>query len=174
MMKVISRVDPLQRRAGRGLFSACTHCWLIIPPRAYDKQTHWECRRVSSCLPQEIHSLASRLLFMLCLYHLHLHHCSPVVGDWLVWKSVPYARGVLQRPLNARAMIQHTDLSIVHLHVWTWPSMSLLHWDSSNSRSLRICNSKTKISHSTSKNCFKPEETMLFLQVCFKSTQILF
>lgn len=70
------------------------------------KQTHWECRRVSSCHPQEIHSLASRLLFMLCLYrNLQFHHCSPGVGDWLIWKSVLLARGILQRPLNARAVI---------------------------------------------------------------------
>lgn len=70
--------------------------------------------------------------------------------------------------------IQHADFSITRLHACPWPKTSPMHRDSSNSRSLRTGSSKTNVSHSTSKNCIKPEETMLFLQVCFKSTQIFF
>lgn len=109
-----------------------------------------------------------------CLYCPHLHYCSPCASGWPVWKVCSSARDVPWRPLNAPDMIQHADLSITRLHACPWPNTSPMHWDASNSRSLRICSSKKTISHSTSKNCIKPEETMLFLQVCFKSTQILF
>lgn len=109
-----------------------------------------------------------------CLYHPHLDCCSTGTSGWLVWKVCSSAKDVSWRLFNAPDMIQHADLSITRLGACPWPNMGPMHWDSSNSRSLRICSSKTNVSHSTSKNCIKPEETMLFLQVCFKSTQVFF
>lgn len=98
---------------------------------------------------------------------------TPLQPGWLVWKACSFARDVPQRPQGALGVIQHADLSTLHMHAFPWPNMSPMHWDSSNWRSLRISRSKTNISYSTSNNCSKPEETMLFLQVCFKSTQII-
>lgn len=113
-----------------------------------------------------------------------LHYCVvPVLStftplqpwrEWLTGVESLFARDGPRRPPNAPDMIQHADLSIIRLHACLWPNTSPMHRDSSNLRSLRICSSKTNISHSTSKNCIKREETMLFLQVCFKSTHILF
>lgn len=164
MMQLIRLLDPVQRIAQRGLFSARTHCWLIVPPRACDKTNTW---RMQMC---QLLSSTRKSLFGI---QIAVHYCCACtiliypIAAALVWvtgwsESHQSARGIPQRPLNTCDMIQHADLSIAHLHAWTWPNMSPMHWDSSNSRSLRICNSKTNISHSTSKNCFKPEETMLF------------
>lgn len=138
------------------------------------KQTPWECRCVSSGLWHE----------MLALWHLAcrwLLWCPSTfiqLYPWCKWlaslEGLLLCQGHSSGSPRASHTIQHADFSITRLRACPWPKTSPMHRDSSNSRSLRTGSSKTNVSHSTSKNCIKPEETMLFLQVCFKSTQIFF
>lgn len=130
------------------------------------KQTPWECRWVNSSFAWDARPLASGLLFAAAV-PIHIYTVVPLVQvAGQSGRSVPLPGTFLG--------VQHADLSITRLRACPWPKTSPMHWDSSNSRSLRTDSSKTNVSHSTSKNCIKPEETMLFLQVCFKSTQIFF
>lgn len=90
MMKLISHVDPLQRRARRGLFSAVHIAGSWYCQRHVIKQT----LRMQAC--QLFFSTKNSLLGIQIAVHVvpvpsAFTPLQPGVGHWLVWKSVPLA-----------------------------------------------------------------------------------
>lgn len=108
MMKLISLVDSLQRRARRELFSARTLCWLIVLPRACDKTNTL---RMQTC---QLLSSPRNSLFGIQIVVNAVpvpSACTPLQSwcGWLAGLKVcsSEGEGFPQRALNARATMQH-------------------------------------------------------------------